>query len=245
MSEYGRSVLLGLLAVLGAVFVIAGIARGREALRQASAFKIEDVEVRGANLLAADSVIRLAGLTPAASVFDPTEAYRKRLLRHPLIRDAEFDRRIPRRLIIAITERAPVAYAATNGKMEVVDGEGYVLPIPPSSFTASLPIMLGTTVNSGGERLTEPGRDAAAVLAALTRIAPEWSRSTTSVRSVSGGVSLQMDDFPFPVFLPLNLNATVTSKGREAIRLIERNGWGGRVNRLDLRFDGQVVMGMD
>lgn len=126
---------VGLAAVLVAVLY-----GGFRLIRTLSFFQVRRVELVGAHYLTPATVARAMAVPKGASVFDKTDALRKRVLALPGVLEASISRRPPGTLRVTVREAEPVALAERTGKLVLLDQDGRVLPFDPTHPAADLPI---------------------------------------------------------------------------------------------------------
>ncbi len=165
----GWILLLGL-AVCGGLW----LSRDRLAktLPYRALFIVRQASVDGAVYLGEDEVRRAAGLDrPLDFLRADLGRARTRLAKSPRVASARIERALPRRIVIAITERKPAAIVR-GGRMFETDGRGVILPPLVSGVMPDVPIVSGVRVADArpGKTIADP-RYARALrhLAALAR----------------------------------------------------------------------------
>ena len=146
--------IIGGLAAIAAA-IIAGLVgvwsrAGDEIVRQTAVagLEIRHVDVTGTRELALLPVYQAA--LPGrdnAMVTSDLGAVRERLRRLPWVADASVSRRLPDTLVIAITERRPVALWQHRRKMAAIDITGTVLTRQGLERFAHLPLVVGPGAN--------------------------------------------------------------------------------------------------
>ncbi len=111
-------------------------------LRRMAFFHIHRVDVVGNVYLDERDVVRRLGLAPEASIFDPLGRVRAAVAGIPgtVGRLASVERRFPGTLLVKIVEIRPVALAAVNDQLALLDSRGRVLPFDPARVPTSLPV---------------------------------------------------------------------------------------------------------
>lgn len=146
---------------------------------------VRSVEVAGADLVAAEEVVAVAGVdhrTPLLRVRESDVAERVGQL--PAVASVQVHRQFPDTVVIEVVEREPVAAVSTGGEFALVDAEGLLfheLPRPP----AGLPEVVVSDAGDAGEQI----RAALTVLAAL---APPLREQLLTVM-VTGPVSIELE----------------------------------------------------
>ena len=128
-----------------------------EAAAELDTFRITDVEITGLESLERGDVLALLAVTHESSVWTPTDTWERRLVAHPLLKEAHVERRMPGTLVVELVERRPVALAPTP-TLEPVDRDGVRLPLDPAERRMDLPVLETTGMPAPGARLL-PARD--------------------------------------------------------------------------------------
>lgn len=131
----------GLLVLVGVTAVVSlAVTHLPEALAESSLFRVAHVEIEGARFLPEDEARSVAALAADANLWDDPEPVEARLRSHPLVREARVRRRLPRTLVLEVTEREPVALVPTP-VLAPVDREGRTLPLDPGLHVLDLPLL--------------------------------------------------------------------------------------------------------
>jgi hypothetical protein len=141
------------LAIAG--LLVASSMRAPAMLRGIDAFSVQHVEVRGTRYLSAEAAVAAAGITAASNIFDDPAPWIDALSRHPMVRRAEVERRIPGSLRLTIYETRPVAFARTP-ELRAIDEHGRILPADPAAEGMDLPVLLLQTRVSAAGRAADP-----------------------------------------------------------------------------------------
>lgn len=84
-------------------------------LTTAPAFALDVVDIKGAQRLGRDELLKTAGLQIGQNVFaESIDDVRERLVRHPWVASAEVSRSLPSRFTLTIVEREPAAMMAVS-----------------------------------------------------------------------------------------------------------------------------------
>lgn len=228
-------------ACLGAVAVWGDAVR--EAFAAMETFRVAEVEARGLRYLSHDEVVDLLRLTPETSLWTDTDVWTERLLAHPMIREARVTRRIPSGLLIAVTERKPIALAPTP-TLEPIDADGYRLPIDPVEFRLDLPVI---------ETARRPARGAKLFPAEIRRLAAEiehlMAADTTFLQLVSsvawgrgGTLVVRWTEPAVDFLLPPRASPARLREGLDALADALAKSGGRAPDAIDLRFADQVVV---
>jgi cell division protein FtsQ len=110
-------------------------------------FAIAQVELSGNRRLSREEVLQWAEVADGDSVWDaPPVQVRARLLQHPWIEGVSAIREFPRRLVVRVRERTPVAIAALDGRLHYVDRGGHVLGALSDEDSRDFPIITGLDI---------------------------------------------------------------------------------------------------
>jgi len=233
-------ILLGTLVCGGALLVYE---HGKETVVDMQTFRVQNVDVRGVNLVDRDEVVALLALEPTSSIWNDADIWIDRLERHPMIKGAEISRRFPGGLTVSVTERRPVALAPTP-TLEPIDVEGYRLTVDPSRHRLDLPV-LSTDVT--------PARDARLVPAEVRALAAEVGRmmsaDTAFLQRVSelgwsedGMLRVRWTEPPVDFLLPAGAPAGRLREGLAALADAVGRRPTDPPEEIDLRFADQVVV---
>ena len=160
-SRFGRILLIvvGMLALAGcgaAVWAVDSF------LRHDPHFRIDgasSIEAAGNNELSRTEIVNVFGTDIGRNIFFVPLARREAALEAlPWVRHATVMRLLPRTLRVTIDERVPVAFVRVGHEIELVDGEGMLLTMPPATLAArhySFPVVTGLDPNSPPEARAE------------------------------------------------------------------------------------------
>jgi cell division protein FtsQ len=147
----------------------------------------------------------------------------------PWIRSAAIERRLPHTLHVRLVERRPLALWQHEGRQELIDREGEVIPIADLSRFARLPLVVGDTA---------AGR-ATALIEMLSREPELAARVTAAIRVDDRRWNLRIDDkidVLLPEEAPGEAWAQLASLERQN-NLLKRD-----VQRVDMRLPGRLVV---
>ena len=123
---------------------ITGVSNARNALANATGFRITAVVINGRKQLSQDEVLGIGGVNGSSSLlFLNAEMVRDRLKANPWIADATVLKLYPGELQIDITERKPFALWQDEGRLSVIAADGAVLEPYVSRRFMSLPLVVG------------------------------------------------------------------------------------------------------
>jgi cell division septal protein FtsQ len=139
-----------------ALALVAGLAwyRLTDVVAQARVLQIDRVLVLGNDRLSSGEVLAvLTGLRGESLIWTDLDAWRRRLLSSPWVRDAALRRSFPSTVEVVISERHPIGIGRLNGDMYLVDEQGVVIDqYGPQYADLDLPIIDGLSLpsKSGG-----------------------------------------------------------------------------------------------
>lgn len=232
--------------VAAAGLVVTGSLWGAELGRQMPWLLIARVEVTGTRLLAPHEVLAASGIQQGQHLLDDPVAWEDALLAHPVIANAEITRKPPRTIRIRVTEKLPVALIG-DGTLRMATATGEILPVDPHAAPMDLPILHGSMSDSARAINT---RNALAEIARLTLLAPTLMREVSEVRLAGdAGHSLLLNHNAADILIPIGAGPIRMEELRRILSDLDDRfplpGDGSsRIpkHRVDLRFDGQVVV---
>ncbi|HEV3139778.1 MAG TPA: FtsQ-type POTRA domain-containing protein [Vicinamibacterales bacterium] len=170
--------------VLPALILCYATYRGATVVTHARVLQIDRIDVTGNERLSKGEVMAvLGGLQGESLVWADLDAWRRRLLASPWVRDAALRRSLPSTVEVVVLERTPIGIArvqSSGGELYLVDERGVLIDqYGPQYADLDLPIVDG--LEAGGVK-TDPFRAelAARVIAAL-RAKPHVSSRLSQV----------------------------------------------------------------
>lgn len=236
------ALVIGGLATIAAV-VVAGLfgvwQRAADELIRLSAvagFEVRHVEVSGTRELALLPIYQAAlpGRNNAMLTSD-LGAIRSRLQELPWVADASVSRRLPDTLVIAITERRPVALWQYRQRVQAIDISGVPLTRDRLERFARLPLVVGPGANL---RV----REFLALAANAPTLAPKVDAAVLVGQrrwdlKFKTGETLSLPDTPAAADTALKQFARLDA-GNAGTGLL-----GGRFERFDMRLPGKMIVG--
>jgi cell division protein FtsQ len=151
----------------------------------AHVLQVQRIIVRGNERLSeGDLLAVLTGLRGESLLWTDLNAWRRRLLSSPWVRDAALRRSLPSTVEVVISERRPVGIGRIHGEMYLVDDRGIVIDqYGPQYADLDLPIIDGlSAAPSESATMTDDGRAglAARVIAAI-KIQPSVARRLSQI----------------------------------------------------------------
>ncbi len=140
-------VLLGLVAFVGGVL---GVHYGWQALAGSERLTVRTIDVRGATRVRPEEIVTFSGLATGMGILHADlDGAALQLRRHPWVRTAYVQRRLPDRLTVDITEHEPAVVVAL-GDLYLADGDGVVFKRLTGEDRVALPVVTGL----GREQIT-------------------------------------------------------------------------------------------
>jgi len=197
--------------------------------RRLEFFRVRQVELVGVRNLAPEAVIQALGMSPEASVFDPTAPLEARVRALPGVADARIKRHLPGALAVIVREVDPAAFVPGPRGLVVVDAAGHPLPFDPARTVLDLPV--AGTADSG----------LASVLGLVRAVDPVLFQSITSARRIGRG-AFALDEGT--AHRRVLLGADPQPEVIQAVVLVQQDlaAKGRTYAELDARFAGQIVV---
>jgi len=168
-----------------ALVVAYGVSRLTSIAAHAHVLQIDHIVVRGNDRLSRGEVLAvLTGLRGQSLVWADLDAWRRRLLASPWVRDAALRRSLPSTVEVAISERQPMGIGRLRGDMYLVVDHGIVIDqFGPQYADLDLPIIDGLSSRPGNsDSMTdEPRADLAARVIGAIRGKPDIARRVSQI----------------------------------------------------------------
>lgn len=210
---------------------------------------LRDVKVYDASILTDNEVRSLADVrlgTPLYGLSLSTISHRVK--QNPFVKGAVVVRALPYDLTITVQEREPLALLAMPGSMLSVDEDGIVLPLPLERKN-DVPVITNITDQlSVGDTVKGACMDAVNLLADAQRAGTAVSASIAEVRLSSGSGEQGGNLVVFTTVTSLPVIIGNGSFERKILYLQKflteiANAGDADYSYVDLRFDGQIVLG--
>jgi cell division protein FtsQ len=192
---------------------------------------VKDIEVEGRTTTDTATILAALGAhagTPILAV-SPSRA-KEQLEALPWVRSASIERRLPGTLYVRLVERKPLAVWQHDGKQELIDRDGTVIPVTDLSRFAKLPTIVGD----------DEARHGAAALIDLLAHEPDLApRVTAAVLVGDRRWNLRVDN-AIDVMLPEDDPAGAWAKLAKLERtsqVLQRD-----VQTVDMRLPDRLVM---
>jgi cell division protein FtsQ len=170
---------------LVAAVVSLAIYRGVQVSANAHLLEVDRIVVHGNERLSKGEVLAvLSGLRGESLLWTDLDAWRRRLLSSPWVRDAALRRSLPATVDVVVSERQPIGIGRINGgDMYLVDERGVIIDqYGPQYADLDLPIIDGlAAVNQDGSLTDERRADLAARLMTALRAKPQVARRVSQI----------------------------------------------------------------
>ncbi len=111
---------------------------------QSSFFNVSEILVEGENRVKEERIIELSGLRTGGNIFAIHTNWAKSLVAFdPMIAEVSIKRKLPSTIVIAVTERVPVAFLQSGNSFWQVDADGVALGKLSSLDDVALPMISG------------------------------------------------------------------------------------------------------
>jgi cell division protein FtsQ len=175
-----RPVAMSLFAL---VVLLVVLAKGRTVMAQLGVLQVDRVVVRGNQRLSKGEVLAvLSGLKGESLFWTDLDAWRRRLMSSPWVRDAALRRSLPSTVDVMISERQPIGVSRLHDDLYLVDERGVIDQYGPQYADLDLPIIDGLAISPGDRSATDAARaDLAARLIGAVRSRPELARKLSQI----------------------------------------------------------------
>jgi cell division protein FtsQ len=157
---------------------------------RSSFFAVGSVVVEGNRYLGTEDIYQIAQIPARINIFSlSTDKIRSRLLKDLRIADATVYRKFPGTIVIRITERKPLAYAASSYGFVEMDKQGVILAALKNLKRLNVPMITGVRIENGyvGDTVSDP-----AVKAALTYLSLLNEESLNQISEINMSSSKQI-----------------------------------------------------
>lgn len=217
-------------------------------LAESETFCIRRIEVSGNELLSEKEILQLSGLVPRGSIWQMTlREVEEKIECNTFVDKVFVERCLPDVLRIRVVEKHPVALISIQGKIYCVDREGLVMPLSLGK-RYDLPLLSGGfrgDVGVGGRAGGRAVHLGLNFLLSILKDRPElYCQISEVVVREQEGLVLYTSRAGVPVWIG---NAGYGWKVRYLEAILDelvRRGELSRIRYIDLRFEGQVVVGM-
>lgn len=236
----GFGLVLLALAISGLVTV-----RYRTWLLNSETFLVQDIGVEGQDLLTEKELKASSGLSLDSPIWeaDLTDA-ESRIRKNPWVETVRIHRCFPGILRIRVTEKKPIAVYNDGGVLLGVDRDGTVLPSRPGKLY-TLPVLSCAGIRGSiGKRLEGAGvKEAVDFLKTVLKDRPEvFSKISELVADRNRGLVMYTSRGAIPVYVGKDGYDWKVRYLQAILDDVERRKPALRVNHIDIRFFGQVVV---
>ena len=191
---------------------------------------VGDIKVEGRETTDRETIITVLGAKPGMPILAVSPSRAKAQLESlPWVHSAVVERRLPDTLYIRLVERKPLALWQHNGKIELIDHQGAVIPVSRLDRFAKLPLVVGDRAAS-----------CAAELIDMLGTEPDLaSRVTAAIRVGNRRWNLRIDntiDVLLPADAPANAWAQLARLERSSA-ILKRD-----VQTVDVRIPDRLVL---
>lgn len=114
---------------------------GPLALSRLDYFHVRRLEFEGIRYSKTGELVGAIRVDTTQSVWQSLPPLAARVKAHPMIADAQVERKLPGTLVVHIVEREPVALAPVAGILRPTDVTGHALPIDPARVPLDIPLV--------------------------------------------------------------------------------------------------------
>ena len=211
-----------------------------------SLFKVKEIEVKGNKILSRSDILSLCAVKNDDKLLKISIAeVVRRLERSPYIKKAVAVKSLPAKLRITVTERRPIAFIYGRG-LNLIDAEGYLMPVRKSKRAWNLPFITGITEPLGriGKRTTSKkallGTEIlqyvdlmdSALREAIAEVNLSGSKSI-NLRLIKGGAAVKIDPLEY------RDNLFVLSEYLQRYMNWEKLA---QIDYFDVRFSDQIII---
>lgn len=183
---------------------------------RSSAFTVQHVNVLGLKLCQESDILKLASGVQGQNLFlFDQEALKHKITLHPLVQNAQFQRKLPQTLVITVTERTPIALVVVPKGVLEVDAEGIFLRRLESWPKNDYPVLTGIDL----KETVGPGQSLA-------------NPSLTSGLNLLGQASPELLAQIGELHIDSLQHMTMFLRSGVEVRLGQANDWGPKLNAL-------------
>jgi cell division septal protein FtsQ len=217
-------------------------------LQKSELFSIDDIQIEGNDFVSTDEILTLGNMADNQSIWQvnlvETQSH---LESHPFLQKVFIKRFFPSTLQIGVEEKRPVALLKCEDQLFCIDGEAMVLPSKPGKLY-NLPIISGDF--KGGVSMGHKAKGARIVqgltfLKNLQDVRPElFTHISEVVVGMPEGILLYTTQKGIPVWVGNHSFIQKLCCLDAILKELAKNGEMALVCYIDLRFEGQVIVGM-
>lgn len=210
-------------------------------LKTSNVFIVKNIRVKGNKILTREEVLNLAGLKPSQRIFSiDLKEVEERIKANPFVKRVKVVRYLPSSLEISLIEREPIALF----KLHPVDVEGQLLPPLKGQRRLHLPLLTGMDIPEETLRGRVYFRGVLEAVNFLKKVRSFDPSLYADIHEVnlgsSKGMILYLHRFKAPIIIG---KGEYRRKILYLKTLLKHIRVRGRIAYIDLRFEGQAVIG--
>ncbi|NNG14913.1 MAG: FtsQ-type POTRA domain-containing protein [Gemmatimonadales bacterium] len=189
-------------------------------------FRVQQIEVSGAQYLPVVTIVDALALSTDANVFDDFGKAEANIRALPGVEEVDIGRRIPGTLRVAVVEAEPIALSPKGDRLVLVDARAHSLPFDPARSAPSLPVV------------EEPDSVLTAVLSRARNADGELFDRISAASRRREDVVLDLGEWR--LWLRPDTEMEVMRAVMDVARDLALRGW--TFQELDARFAGQIIV---
>jgi len=247
-ETFFRRILFLVCGGVGLILLWMVVTEYRVWLEKSETFCIRKIELHGLELLSEADIFQLCGLVPRSSIWEVNlEEISERIASNAFVEKIRVDRRLPDILRIRVEEKRPVALLNFQGNFFSVDREGLVLPSKPGKLY-DLPVLSGAfrgAVRVGGQVTGRFVQQGLCFLILILEDRPElYNRISEIVVGRPEGLTLYTSRGGVPIWVGEGGYGWKIRYLEAILDEVVRGRKFSQIRYIDLRFVGQIVVGM-
>ena len=208
----------------------------------------DNIEILGMRNVTRSQVLDVLGADIDRNIFFVSlDDQKKQLESIPWIESATVMRLLPNRLRIQLIERVPVAFVNVSGRIAFLDAHGVIMEMPPGAQTSfSFPVVVGMSDNEPLSTRAPRMKIYNRLVRELDSTGAQYSQQLSEVNlSDPDDVKVIVDDPKGAVLVHLGASNFLERFRVYVAHIQEWRTQFVRVDSVDLRYDGQVIMNPD
>ena len=219
-----------------------------EWIENSDIFSVKNIHVVGNDLLSQKDILLLSDIEETQSIWDvDLMATQERLKNHAFIEYVHLERRFPNTICIRVIEKQPVALLNCDGTFYCIDPEAIVLPSRPGKLY-NLPVISGDFkggVSVGHKARGKRVEQGLSFLLILQTIRPQlYAHISEIVLGKKEGLLIYTTKSGIPVWMGEDAYGEKLFYLDAILERLNKDREMDSVRYIDLRFEGQVVVGM-
>jgi cell division protein FtsQ len=210
-------------------------------------FQVRRIDVEGNDLVAEKDILKLAAIRPSGNIWQiDLRGAEKRIEANPFVQNAVVARYFPDVLSIRIEEKKPIALFNAGGRFFTVDSGGILLPakagklyeLPVVASVSPGPLRLGRKVQNGSVA------QCLSLVKLILAERPELYSEVSEITAGDDGLVVYTRKEGVPVRMGPDRYEHKIRVLEALLRQWETRSNDSKIDYVDLRFEGQVVLGM-